>query len=84
MIAKTPDAASSAHVVLNLARLRLVSSMFLGMLLGLQKALLAADGTLRLCGLPPEVSAVFAVTKLNRVLAIVADEQSALESPDSA
>jgi anti-anti-sigma factor len=68
------------RVVLNLSHLHFVASMFLGMLIVLHKRAVSAKGKLKICGVQPEVLAVFKATQLDSVLAICQDERSALES----
>jgi anti-anti-sigma factor len=65
-------------VVLNLGHLRFVTSMFLSLLVRLHKRVATARGALRLCGLHPDVSEVFRLTRLNTVFDIFPDELSAL------
>jgi anti-sigma B factor antagonist len=70
----------STRLVLNLTRLRLVSSMFLGMLVVLQRRVQAVNGKVKLCGLHSDALDVFRASKLDTVFEICADEQSALNS----
>lgn len=72
--------ANSSRLLLNLSRMRLVSSMFLGMLVVLYQRILAVDGTTKLCGLNPDVLFVFKATRLDRIFDICEDEQTALKS----
>ena len=72
--------ADSSRLVLNLSRMRLESSMFLGMLVVLYRRMVAASGTVKLCGLHPDTLDVFRVTKLDRIFAIYEDEAAALKS----
>jgi anti-anti-sigma factor len=68
------------RVVLNLSHLHFVASMFLTMLVVLHKKVASAKGTLKICGVQPDPSAVFKHTKLDAVFTIYEDERSALES----
>ena len=70
----------SSRVVVNLSRLRFVSSMFLGMLVVLHKRVVLVKGELKICGIQPEASVVFKITRLDKVFDIRDDEQSALAS----
>lgn len=72
----------ASRVILNLSRMRLVSSMFLGMLVALQKRVAAAKGTLKLCGLNSETRDVFRLSKLDWVFDIYEDEEAARDSFD--
>jgi anti-anti-sigma factor len=67
-------------VVLNLAYLRFVSSMFLAMLVGLNRRIPPENGPLRICCLPDVTRQVFETTQLDRLFDIYDDEQSALAS----
>lgn len=69
---------TSSRLILNLSRMRLVSSMFLGMLVVLYRRMVTVKGTVRLCGPHPDTLDVFRGTKLDRVFDICADEQTAL------
>ena len=71
---------ASPRLILNLFHLRIVSSMFLGMLVVLHRRVLTANGTLKLCGLRPEAAAAFKVTRLDMIFDIHDDEQDAMES----
>jgi anti-anti-sigma regulatory factor len=54
--------------------------MFLGMLVALHRKVVAAQGKLKLFGVSAGQRPVFSATKLDTVLDIHADEQSALAS----
>lgn len=73
-------AASSSRLILNLSPMRLISSMFLGMLVVLYRRTVAANGKVRVCGITREIRDVFEVTKLDKVFDIDEDEQSSLDS----
>lgn len=70
---------NASRVVLNLAHLPFIGSVFLGMLVTLRKRLMTANGELKICGVQPLTSAVFKVTKLDTLFDICVDERSALE-----
>ena len=70
----------SSRAVLDLSRLRFVSSMFLGMLVVLHKRVASANGELKLCGIQPGAAVVFGITKLDKVFDIHDGQQSALAS----
>jgi anti-anti-sigma factor len=72
--------AASSRLILDLSRMRLVSSMFLGMLVALHRGIMAVNAAVKLCGLQPFVLDVFESTKLDTVFDICGDEQSALNS----
>ncbi len=56
---------------IDLGRVRFLSSVGLGLLIGLNKRLRAADGHLRLVNAQPMVYEVFAATHLTRVLDVL-------------
>jgi len=70
--------AGSSRVILNLSRMRLVSSLFLGMLVVLHRRIVVRSGAMTLCGLAPDTLDAFRVTNLEKIFDIVADEPTAL------
>jgi len=72
--------AGAPRVAADLSRLRVVTSMFLGMLVSLQRKVAAAQGKLKIFGVPPGQRSVFAATRLDTVLDIHPDEATALAS----
>ncbi len=72
--------AGSPRVAADLSRLRVITSMFLGMLVSLQRKLAAAQGKLKVFGVPPAQRSAFEATRLDTVLDIHPDEASALAS----
>jgi anti-anti-sigma factor len=71
---------SASRIAVDLSRLRVITSMFLGMLVSLQRSVVAAEGALRLFGVSPGQREVFRATKLDTVFRIYGDEPSALAS----
>jgi len=71
---------SASRIALDLSRLRVITSMFLGMLVSLQKSVVGTGGTLKLFGVSPGQREVFRATKLDTVFSIYGDESSALAS----
>jgi anti-anti-sigma regulatory factor len=69
----------SSRLILNLSRLRLISSMFLAMLVVLHRRMVRAEKTLRLCELGPLGREVFSVTRLDLIFDIYIDERQAME-----
>ncbi len=72
--------ASASRVAVDLSRLRLITSTFLGMLVSLQRNVVSAQGTLKLFGMSSGQREVFRTTKLDTVFDIHGDEQRALAS----
>jgi anti-anti-sigma regulatory factor len=70
----------SSQVVVNVSRLRLVNSLFLSMLVRLHLRLESANARLKICGLRPEGLDVFRATRLDHLLDVCPDEQTALGS----
>jgi len=68
----------ASRIALDLSRLRVMTSMFLGMLVSVQRSVVAAGGTLKLFGVSPGQREVFRATKLDTVFSIYSDEPSAL------
>jgi anti-sigma B factor antagonist len=66
------------RLVLNFAAVDFLSSGALGKLIILEKKVAARGGTLKLCGIRPEIQEVFVLTKLNRLFDIREDEADAL------
>jgi anti-sigma B factor antagonist len=66
------------RLLLNFSAVQFLSSAALGKLITLEKKVKAADGSLKLCNIQPEIYEVFAITKLNRLFDIKEDEADAL------
>ena len=72
---------SASQLILNLSPMHFVASIFLGMLIVIYRRMVAASGTVKLCGpLHPDTLDVFRSTKLDRLFDIYEDEQTALNS----
>jgi anti-anti-sigma factor len=70
----------SQRLVLNLSHLPGVTSIFLGMLIRLQRRLQCGRDSLRLCGLRPETRDVFRATRLENIFDLYREERDAIES----
>ena len=68
----------ASRLVLNLSHMRLVTSMFLAMLIPLKKRMVSGGKALKLCGLRPAVRDVFRVTGLEQTFDICGDEHTAV------
>ena len=77
----TAAAGETPRLVLNLGHLRLISSMFLAMLIVVYRRTLTAERTLKLCGLEDVNLDVFRVTKLDWLFDICVDEKQAVVEP---
>ena len=71
-------AGGTPRLVLNLGHLRLISSMFLGMLVVVYRRFMTAERTLKLCGLRGDNLETFRITKLDWLFDICDDEEQAL------
>lgn len=72
--------ANARRLVINLSQMRLVSSMFLGMLVAFYRRIAMEDGAVKLCGLNADTRDVFKATRLDRIFDIYGDEATALKS----
>jgi anti-sigma B factor antagonist len=72
--------AGCCGLVLNLERVRRLSSATVSKLVGLHQRLEAAGGRLAVCNLAADVAELFAALQLGRVFGIFAREQDALQS----
>jgi len=68
----------STRVLLNLSRLRFVSSLFLGMMIGLRRRLATIGGSLRVCGLNEKSSEAFRTAGMDRFIDLSDDEPTAI------
>ncbi len=66
------------NVVLDLAGVSMISSLFLGKLLGLKQTITESGGALSVCNVGRKVYTVFAITRLNTVVDIQPDREAAL------
>ena len=71
-------AGNAPRVVLNLAHMRLISSMFLAMLIVLYRRMLTVERTLKLYGLHGDNLDAFRITKLDWLFDICENEKQAL------
>ena len=63
------------RLVLNFARVRFMSSAFLGLLVKVHKRTIDAGGHLQLYNLDPKIQKVFEITQLTKVFDIVRSEE---------
>jgi anti-anti-sigma factor len=68
------------RVVINFAGLDFITNIVIHKLLTLFRKLQAADGRLVLCGMQPVVQQYFEITRLDRVFAILPNEEAALRA----
>ena len=72
------DTQNKKKILLNFDTVDFLSSAALGKLITLNKKVKTAEGTLKLCSIRPEIYEVFALTRLNQLFDIRADEAEAL------
>ena len=68
------------RVVVNFSRLRLASSLFLGMMVALRRKVKAGGGNVKVCQLDPVVEGSFRATQLHSLFEIYPDEEAAVNS----
>jgi len=71
---------SEIKLLLNFDGVNYLSSGMLGKLIALHKKVKSDKGKLRLCSIKPQIFDVFSVTKLDRVLDIHPDKESAMSA----
>jgi anti-anti-sigma regulatory factor len=74
---------NATRVVANLSRMPSTSNAFMDMLVSLQQKLKSTGGVMKVCGLHPEVEALFREYEMDTVFEIFPDEKSALEGFNS-
>ena len=73
-------AGMSPRCVLDLSCLRVMSSLFLAMLIKVQHGVAAAEGQMKICGLDATGQEIMRSTKLDTLFEILGDEQSTVRS----
>src|SRR5882672_11496358 len=74
------DELGRRKVLLNFANVEFMSSAALGKLITLHRKLQAVQGKLVLCNISKSILEVFKITKLDKLLTIVPDEQAGLQA----
>ena len=74
------DELGRRKVLLNFANVQYMSSAALGKLIRLHQRLHSLGGKLVLCGISKDLYDVFSITKLDKMLKIVKDEQTGINS----
>lgn len=74
------DELGRRKILLNFANVEFMSSAALGKLIRLHQRLQQAGGKLVLCGISASILEIFVITKLDKMLTIVKDEQTGLNS----
>lgn len=69
-----------SRIILDLSQLQILSSIFLGLLVALNRRVTEAEGKMKICGVQPDVREVFRMTKLEELFEICEDEQAARDS----
>ena len=76
----TPLLDAQTNLVLDLSRLRFVDSSGLGAFISCLRKLNAKGGDLKLCGMSPQVRAVFELVRMHRVFDILATKEDAVRA----
>jgi anti-sigma B factor antagonist len=74
------DELGRRKILLNFSNVQYMSSAALGKLIRLHQRLQSVGGKLALCGISKDLYDVFAITKLDKMLSIVKDEPTGLNS----
>jgi anti-sigma B factor antagonist len=74
------DELGRRKILLNFSNVEFMSSAALGKLIRLHQRLQQAGGKLVLCGISGSIMEIFVITKLDKMLTIVKDEQTGLNS----
>jgi anti-sigma B factor antagonist len=74
------DELGRRKILLNFQNVEFMSSAALGKLIALHRKLQGVQGKLVLCKIAKDILDVFKITKLDKILTIVADEQTGLQS----
>jgi anti-sigma B factor antagonist len=77
---KLVDELSRKKLLLDFSTVEFLSSAALGKLIRLHQRLAAVKGKLILCGISTTIMEIFTLTKLDKMLKIVKDEQTGLNS----
>lgn len=74
------DERAHRKIVLNLRRVKYMSSSMIGVLLSMHKKVQAIQGRLVLCGVRPEIAKVLKVMRLNKIIDCYQEEADAVNS----
>jgi len=74
------DGEGRKKLVLNFSNVEYLSSAALGKIIALNNRVKKAGGKLALCKIKPDIKDVFVITKLDKIIKIVDDEQTAIQS----
>ena len=76
------DEQARRKIILDLCQVRFLSSTILGVLVALQKKSRAIKGKVVICGLRPDLSKVFEITKLDKLFEFADGEDEAMRRFD--
>ena len=74
------EQAERINLILDFGNVRFLSSAVFGLLVRISKRIYEHDGQLMLCNINPKIYEIFKITRLNKVLAIYKDIESATEN----
>ena len=79
-LGKVVEEPQRERLVVDLGEVAFLTSTGIGAIIALQKKVHAVGGTLKLCGLHPDIESLFAITQVNRLFDIQADADEAVKS----
>lgn len=79
-MSKVPDQTGHNQIVLDLGRLKQISSGLISKIIEFKKMLVSRGGGLALCRIGPEVAKVFKLLNLQKVFTVTEDEYQAASS----
>jgi anti-sigma B factor antagonist len=79
-LAKAVEEPQRKRLVIDLEEVAFLTSTGIGAIIALQKRLHASGGTLKLCGLHPDIQSLFAITQVDRLFDIQPNADEAVKS----
>jgi anti-sigma B factor antagonist len=76
----TSEAAVGRKLLVNFQYVQFMSSSMIGQIVRLNNSCDVDEVKLKLCNIAPEIFDVFKITKLNKIITICDDEQSAIKA----
>jgi len=76
------DQQAKRKIILDFSNVRFLSSTMLGVLIVLHKKICSIKGKFVICGLRGDLTRVFKITRLDKILTFAADEEKAMNSFD--
>jgi anti-sigma B factor antagonist len=76
---KLVDEQNRRKVIIDFSDVKFMSSQAIGVVISMHQKVKAAKGELVLCGVREEIMTIFKITKLNKLLTFLPDENAALK-----